>query len=303
MANPDQPARVAVLEPSDGDTRNDVAALLDRAERATGHPPLSEHSRLAWDGIDGEFVGLVLLSDGPATGYAHLGWRDRSWTVEIVLGHEGPARAAARRRLLEAAVETARASGATEVRYWVTPHEEKDEPEVRSLGFVTERDLLQLRVVLPLAAAGPPLDEAFTLRAFRPGTDEAAWLAVNNRAFAAHPEQGQWDLATLLARERASWFDPDGFLLCETHGRLAGSCWTKVHAGAGLGEIYVISVDPAFQHHGLGRALTVAGLGWLAERVTVGMLYVDSANEPAVELYRSLGFALDHVDRCYLLAT
>ena len=65
--------------------------------------------------------------------------------------------------------------------------------------------------------------------------------------------------------------------------------------------IYVISVDPAFQRHGLGRFLAVAGLDWLAERVTVGMLYVEATNEGAVELYGSLGFTVDHVDRCYLL--
>jgi mycothiol synthase len=68
-----------------------------------------------------------------------------------------------------------------------------------------------------------------------------------------------------------------------------------------LGEIYVISVDPDFQRLGLGKVLTVAGLNWLAERVSIGMLYVDAANAPAVELYRSLGFTVDHIDRCYLL--
>jgi ribosomal protein S18 acetylase RimI-like enzyme len=35
--------------------------------------------------------------------------------------------------------------------------------------------------------------------------------------------------------------------------------------------------------------------------VSIGMLYVDAANAPAVELYRSLGFTVDHIDRCYLL--
>ena len=64
-------------------------------------------------------------------------------------------------------------------------------------------------------------------RPFRPGVDEEAWLAANNRAFAAHPEQGHWDLATLVEREQEPWFDPEGLLILEEGGQVAGSCWTR----------------------------------------------------------------------------
>jgi mycothiol synthase len=64
----------------------------------------------------------------------------------------------------------------------------------------------------------------------------------------------------------------------------------------------VIAVDPAFQGLGLGRRLLLAGLDWLAgRRLPTGMLYVDSSNGSAVQLYHDVGFTVDHVDRAYVV--
>ena len=190
----------------------------------------------------------------------------------------------------EGPLREAVAAAAPEVVWWVHGTTPRHEEAAARAGLVASRRLLQMRCPLPL-----PVTTDLTTRPFRPGEDDEAWLVVNNRAFSWHPEQGGWDASVLAGRMAEPWFDPQGFLLHEIDGRLAGFCWTKVHpADAGdppLGEIYVIAVDPDFVGRGLGRDLTVAGLAHLAaEGLEVGMLYVESDNTPAVTLYESLGF-------------
>ena len=162
------------------------------------------------------------------------------------------------------------------------------------------RDLLQLRGTLPVALDLPEIDQG--LRSFVPGEDEEHWLDINNRAFSWHPEQGDWTLETLRARESEPWFDPEGFLLYEMDGHVAAFCWTKVHDGEDppVGEIYVIGTAPEYQGRGLGRTMCLLGLAHLhSQGMTRSMLYVDAENLRARALYESLGFELDHVDRAY----
>jgi mycothiol synthase len=172
-----------------------------------------------------------------------------------------------------------------------------DERTALAAGLVLVREVLQLRRPLP-ADPPPPLPT----RPFRPDADDAAFLAVNNRAFAWHPDQSGWTVDELRRHEAEPWFDAGGFLLHERDGRLAGFCWTKVHPpGAddpALGEIYVIAVDPDFTGLGLGRALTLAGLDHLAQKsLTVGMLHVEGTNAAARRLYDDLGFTLHSAHR------
>ena len=292
----------------------EIEALVQRVSRATGHPALGEPKRSelahlggAHDGSSAAEGSTGLLVHGGVrsglVGYAQVshGRRPGEFVTELVLdtGTHGTVADALLEKAIAAATEGGRRTAT--LRWWISQSTASDDERAESHGFTLERDLVQMRCALPVAARHA--DAIVPTRPFRPGVDEEEWLVANNRAFADHPEQGRWDLATLLEREREPWFDPDGFRVLEEEGRMAGSCWTKIHRNAApaLGEIYVIGVDPDFQGRGFGRGLTLAGLDWLARKgLSVGMLYVDAANSAARALYRTIGFRDDHVDRAYV---
>jgi mycothiol synthase len=280
----------------------EVAQLIHEAETVDAHAPLGEHKwlDLVHGGRKG-FAGFVARerSGGPLVGYAQLSRGHDTWAVEIVVqpDHRSPDEHVGT-DLLRTAMEEANRLGGGHIHLWVAKPTFETDEMAKSCGLERGRDLLQMRRPLPIEDDSPRVET----RPFQPGVDEPEWLKVNNRAFASHPEQGGWTLDTILERESEPWFDPDGFLMHERDGRLAGSCWTKVHRETHppMGEIYVISVDPDFSGLGIGKGLVLAGLDYLAGLgLGTAMLYVDSANEVAVSLYRSLHFEVDHVDRAY----
>jgi mycothiol synthase len=180
-------------------------------------------------------------------------------------------------------------------------------------GMLKVREMLRLRRELPADVAElpqPPLPAGVRLRAFVPGQDEEAVVEVNHRAFSWHPEQGAMSVADLRADEAEPWFDPAGFLLAvDEQDTLRGFHWTKVHAegaagdepGVPMGEVYVVGVNPDAQGGGLGRALTMAGLRYLAQQRGMDrvMLYVESDNAVAIAVYRRLGFVTWDADVQY----
>jgi len=291
-----------------------VAAILALAEACRdvdGVAPLSEHGllhvRFEADGPPGR--DLVLTVDGEIAGYAYLDppAADPHSDAPEVSGELMIAPDHRRRGLGRAlAAEAAAAAGGHALRLWA----HGDLPAAAALaaaaGFERFRALWQMRRPLSEPLAEPVLPTGRTLRSFVSGEDEEAWLALNARAFAKHPEQGGWTRHDLEVREREPWFEPAGFFIAEKDGVMTGFHWTKVHPpgpgtpGPGLGEVYVVGVDPAEQGSGLGRALTLAGLHHLRDRgVAEAMLYVDEDNVPAIKMYEALGFTRATVDAMY----
>ena len=284
---------VEVIRRSGQQPLDELTPLLQAARERTHHEPLGEHKFL--DLVHGGpdcFRGLIARDGRDVIGYAHLSRHgDRRWGLELVA--EGSVRSDLARRALDIVQD----EGGGHLHLWVFKPTPSDDALARGLGLKHGRDLLHMRVALPLDKTfGVP--EGFVVRHFVPGTDETEWLDVNNRAFAEHPEQGAWDRTTLDRRMSESWFDPEGFLIAEDHKGMAGFCWTKLNHDCG--EIYVIGVDPRAQSSGLGKVLVVKGLEHIARHRDHGCLYVDAAQTMAVELYTKLGFTEDHRDRAYI---
>lgn len=291
-----------------------LAAIIARARESDGQPPFSDQSLVELE--RGE-RSLVRTDHGAAV----VGADD----VELVVDPDARGRGEGTALLERVLAEH------PEVRFaWA----HGDHPASRALAarfdFVAVRTLLQLRAAVPdgdslrdaLRApqgTGPLPEEPATpasrrehpedhqLRSFRPGTDDAAWLALNSRAFAHHPEQGNLTHRDLDDRVAEPWFDADDFLILTDDGAMTGFCWLKIagnadsaNARVDVGEFYAVGIDPDRQGEGLGRVLMDAGFARLAERgIRTAALYVEADNEPALALYERYGFTRYTIDVRY----
>ncbi|MGW6129597.1 mycothiol synthase [Cellulomonas sp. NPDC055163] len=295
----------------------DVRRVAGAAQAVDGVAPLSEQP-LLWLSDPAADVRHVLARDGARAlvGYAQVDLAATpDPTAELVVAPD------ARRRgtgtaLLGGAGSVAAGDAHGSLAVWA----HGDLPAARALaarhGLVPVRELWQMRLDLADGASGTtvpvtaasspvparPLPDGVRVRTFVPGQDEEAWLRVNARAFAAHPEQGRMTLADLRAREAEVWFDPAGLLLAERDGELLASLWTKVHAPDAtnpepVGEVYALGVDPDAQGLGLGGALTALALEHLAARgLGAVILYTERENTAAVRTYARAGFVRSAVD-------
>jgi len=282
---------------SEGDTAA-LAAFLARVFAADGWEPFSEYKMVSMAREAGPTV--VAADTRGISAVGHAAWHhgdeeaEAHWAIEVALDPRD--RSVVRwREALEATVG-ALPSGSRHFLWGQTPDVER---AAAAMGYRRVRRLSLLQRSLPTGLM-PQFPLGVEVAGFVVGRDEDEWLRVNNAAFAGHPENGGLTRADLAVRTGLDWFRPDDLRMAWQDGVLVGSCWTKRHA-AGVGEIYVIGVDPAFQGRGLGRSLTLAGLDHLATTAGCGtaMLYVDDEAERPRQLYERLGFRMERAVSMY----
>jgi len=300
--------------------QQEVRELVTAATEFDGVAPVGEQV-LRELGHDRTEHLLVAGSDA-IIGYLNLGPRrdnlgprrdEADGMAELVVHPQ------ARRRGIGAAMgRAALARTAGRSQFWAHGTLEPARATASALGLVPVRELLQMRRSLRDSPGAVPPVPGVRIRTYAGTADDAELLRVNNAAFADHPEQGGWTEVELAERRGEPWFDPAGLFLAfgdpasGESGRLLGFHWTKVHPDRpGLGEVYVVGVDPSAQGRGLGQLLTAVGVEYLARRLggtqhgddpsaepTV-MLYVESDNIAAVRTYERLGFTTYSVDTAY----
>lgn len=282
------------------DEQRQVRELIAAAAEFDGVAPVGEHVlRELGEDRTGH---LIAIADGALVGYLNLAADDAAPMAELVVHPQ------ARRRGVGAALARAAwARTGTRNRFWAHGTLDAARATAAALGLTPVRELLQMRRSLH-GVPEPSIPAGLWIRSYAGNGDDAELLRVNNAAFAWHPEQSGWAATDLAERRAEPWFDPLGIFLAfdsKDSDILLGFHWTKIHLDKpGIGEVYVVGVDPAAQGRGVGRALTEVGIAWLAHRLADAknptvMLYVESDNTAALHTYQRLGLSVHSVDTAY----
>ncbi|WP_185174239.1 mycothiol synthase [Rothia nasimurium] len=302
----------------------DFERLAELARQQDGASPFSEQTfvelRKAAAGADAGVRLFEARQAGAPLGFAALVREGELWVLEAAVAPEARGQGLGS-ALIGAAVE---AASEEPLRAWIHGGSDTSSPALQAathladkLGWRSTRELYKLGLALTdearasvrAAAQDRPLPPGLTLTTYTPDLAEA-WVQVNTQAFAHHPEQGRLTLDDLAARTDSDWFRAEGFFLAvEKDGQLAGFHWTKIPTGQGErpeGEVYAVGIAPTWQGKGLGKALTLAGMAYLAGATDESgtpldriVLYVDADNTDAVALYCSLSFTPLTIDRQY----
>lgn len=288
------------------DQQAQIREVISAANGFDGVAPVGEQVLREMSGQRGEHLLVGAPGAAGVFGYLNLaaGRDGAAPTAELVVHPQARRRGLGTAMIREALTRTDERS-----RFWAHHTLEPARKTASALGLIAVRELLQMRRPLR-ELPEPAIPPGVRIRTYAGRADDAELLRVNNAAFDWHPEQGGWTTAELAERQHEPWFDPQGLFLAYSDepggtGRLLGFHWTKIHRDQpGLGEVYVVGVDPAAQKRGLGRVLTSVGLTALARRLAAAadptaLLYVESDNTAAVRTYEQLGFAVHSRDTAY----
>ncbi len=239
------------------------------------------------DGSAGVLVGELVVEKDPRQDHAwgdmviHPDWRDTGLAETFY-------------QMME---RDARARGANELRLGPSQQHTWLIDFLKQRGYQPERYFWEMRLPAEMTVEQPQLPAGFTVRTFVRGQDEPAFMQARNGSFAEHYASIERNLDEIIAITNMATFDPASlFLAFADNGDVAGLCWTAINPdenaarGEQVGWVHTLGVVPAYQRHGLGRALLLIGVQHLRQFVPIVELGVEGLNEKALPLYEGVGF-------------
>jgi mycothiol synthase len=300
-ARPDRRGGITARALDGDDGVDEAIALLDTAEAVLEVPLVDEAERQRLHALasgttprDPRWYSLLARRGTDPVGYAGVILPLSSGldaTGDVAIAPSEDRRRPVLAALLRGLESIARGCAAARLEVWMRHVDTADIDDAAAEGYEAERRLGVLGRDLNDLGAPVVAPDSVTVRAYRPDEDDDAVVAVLAAAYAGTAEAG-WDLARFRERRTWPWFRPEDLLVAELeHGGLGGLHWLK-RRGEGVGEVHNLAIHPIAQGRRLGPLLLDAGLRHLHE---VGcrevVLWVDLANERAVRLYTSQGFA------------
>jgi ribosomal protein S18 acetylase RimI-like enzyme len=121
-----------------------------------------------------------------------------------------------------------------------------------------------------------------------------------SRLIAAREGARPEDVLPHVERTIAQAGDQSLVVVAETHGAVVGIGRVKyfrpppnapVNTAPEGWYLFGLIVAPSERRQGIGRALTIARLDWIAERASCAYYFANARNEVSLALHRELGFA------------
>ena len=245
---------------------------------------------LAWPDSTPEQDLFIAEIDGSIVGYLNL--RPELGIDRVVIGcrvHPEHRRKGLSGRFLDYAIRRARQLGAMTAHVDVMENNEIARKALEKYGFEPVRHYYELKLTMSHVDWEEAERASQECRHLLPG-EEAALADIQNKSFAEHWGYNPNTEATIAFSVHRAHSSPEDIVLACEEDDIVGFCRTEI-TGNGEGRISMIGTDPDFRGRGVGRKSLLAGLLYLKNKdVHTVYLMVDTVNETALTLYRSVGF-------------
>lgn len=234
--------------------------------------------------IDGKVVGFINLTPELKT----------ERVILDCLVHPQHRRRGLAKKLLGYVLRRAKDLGAKNARVNIREDNVIAKLVLPKLDFRFVRQYLELRLKLSDLPDAVPV--IYSYRHLQPG-EEDKLTRIQNRCFTGTWGYNPNTIEDIIYYTNLSHRSAEDIVLICEEDKPISYCWTEIKHEAAKGEkkgyVYMLGVDPDYRGRRIGKVALLTGLSYLKNKgARVAEITVDSKNEVACTLYRSVGFKL-----------